>query len=190
MKVITILGSPKKNGKTAKALDLFEEKLISKGGVVERIHVTDYEMNGCLGCYSCVAKEDKPGCVQNDDILTILKKVVAADAVVYASPIYGFDFTAQIKPLLDRHLCLVTDFASPDMSSVIEGKPTLLLITCADATESNTDLAEKIFDRNFSGVLKSYVVGKYIVPFSAAPDFEKRADENADRMLKELLLLS
>ncbi|QTL99009.1 flavodoxin family protein [Iocasia frigidifontis] len=187
MKVITILGSPKKKGKTAKALDLFEEKIVSKGGIVERIHVVDYEMNGCQGCYFCQTKEDKPNCVQNDDVLLILKKIVAADAVIYASPIYGFDFTAQIKPLLDRHLCLVTDFATPNMSSVIKGKRTLLLITCADNSDDNADLVQEIFYRNFAGVLKTNIVGKYIIPFSAAPDFEERAQENADKMVKALL---
>lgn len=186
MKVITILGSPKKKGKTAKALDLFEEKISAKGGTVKRIHVADYKMNGCLGCYFCQTKEDKPGCVQNDDVLLILKKIVAADLVIYASPVYGFNFTAQIKPLLDRHFCLATDFATPNMSSVIEGKRVMLLLTCAGPAENNTDLAEEIFSRNFAGVLKCNIVGKYTLPFSAAPDFEKRAGENADMMVKGL----
>ena len=66
MKVVTILGSPKKNGKTAEALTMLEDTLISGGNEVERISVVDYMVNGCHGCGACMAKKDEPGCVQKD----------------------------------------------------------------------------------------------------------------------------
>ncbi len=49
MKVITILGSPKRYGKAAKALDMFEENLISQGHEVERVQLSEHIIKGCVG---------------------------------------------------------------------------------------------------------------------------------------------
>ena len=50
MKVMTILGSPKKKGNTAKVLGWLEEELEAQGNQVSRINITDREVRGCLGC--------------------------------------------------------------------------------------------------------------------------------------------
>lgn len=52
MKILTILGSPKKHGNTATVLKRFEE-LISPLHQVERINLRDYTIHGCLGCNVC-----------------------------------------------------------------------------------------------------------------------------------------
>jgi len=70
MKIITILGSPRKKGNTAKVLSMFEDK-VKKNHEVEHINITQYKVDGCLGCYKCKEKKDEPGCVQKDDALTI-----------------------------------------------------------------------------------------------------------------------
>ena len=54
MRVLAILGGPKKKGKTATALRMFEEKMKSAGNEVEEICTTDYKINGCLGCFACM----------------------------------------------------------------------------------------------------------------------------------------
>ncbi|MCG6879203.1 MAG: flavodoxin family protein, partial [Deltaproteobacteria bacterium] len=107
MKIVTILGSPKKKGNTGTVLSLLEDK-VKKEHEIERIHITQYNVGGCLGCYKCREKKDEPGCVQKDDALTIFEKMIQADAIVYASPLYCWSFTAQMKPLIDRHVCLVS----------------------------------------------------------------------------------
>jgi len=70
MKIITILGSPKKKGNTAKVLSMFEDK-VENNHEVERINVTNYNVGGCLGCYKCQERKGEPDCVQKDDALTI-----------------------------------------------------------------------------------------------------------------------
>ncbi len=144
MKILAILGSPKKSGNTAKVLSMFEEK-VGPDHEVERIHITQYKVGGCLGCYQCHEKRDEPGCVQKDDALLIFDKMIKADAIVYASPLYCWSFTSQLKPLIDRHVCLVTDFGTPDHDSFISGKPTALLVTCAGPIEGNCDAIRSIF---------------------------------------------
>ena len=60
MVTMTILGSPKKKGNTAKALDSFEE-LIEKNHVNDRLNLVDYDIRGCLGCGTCQEKPDEIG---------------------------------------------------------------------------------------------------------------------------------
>ena len=130
MKILTILGSPRKKGNTDKVLTMFEDN-VAENHDVERINITQYKVGGCLGCYTCKEKKDEPGCVQEDDALTILDKMIQADAIVYATPLYCWSFTSQIKPLIDRHFCLVSGEGTPDYDSLIAGKPAALLVTCA-----------------------------------------------------------
>ncbi|OQY43177.1 MAG: NADPH-dependent FMN reductase, partial [Desulfobacteraceae bacterium 4572_87] len=112
MKILTLLGSPKISGNTATVLSMFEENVKTEHEV-ERIHITQHKVGGCLGCMKCQAKKDAPGCVQKDDALTIFDKMIHADAIVYASPLYCWSFSSQIKPLIDRHVCLVSGYGTP-----------------------------------------------------------------------------
>ena len=52
MKVMTILGSPKRNGNTAKVLEQFES-FITNGHEVDRVDIASYHVKGCVGCYAC-----------------------------------------------------------------------------------------------------------------------------------------
>ena len=148
MKIAAILGSPKKNGNTAKVLSMFEEKVGDKHEV-ERIHITEYKVGGCLGCYKCREKKDEPGCVQKDDGLILFEKMIQADAIVYASPLYCWSFSSQLKPLIDRHVCLVSDYGTADHDSLISGKPAALLVTCAGPIAGNCDPIQGIFARHY-----------------------------------------
>ena len=168
MKIITILGSPKKNGNTAKVLSMFEDE-VGKNHEVERINIKQYKVGGCLGCYKCQERKDEPGCVQKDDALTIFEKMIRADAIVYASPLYCLSFTSQIKPLIDRHFCLVSGYGTPDHDSLLNGKPTALLVTCAGPVEGNCDAIQGIFN-GFSDYVKMMTKGNFILPFCTTPD--------------------
>ena len=168
MKIITILGSPRKKGNTAKVLSMFEDK-VEKSHEIERINITQYKVGGCLGCYKCKEKSSEPGCVQKDDALTIFEKMIQADVIVYASPLYCWSFTSQIKPLIDRHFCLVSGDGTPDHDSLLEGKPAALLVTCAGPIEGNCDAIQGIF-AGFADYLKLASKGNYILPFSTTPD--------------------
>jgi multimeric flavodoxin WrbA len=168
MKIITILGSPRNKGNTAKVLSMFEDN-VEKNHEVERINITQYKVGGCLGCLKCKEKKSEPGCVQKDDALTIFEKMIQADAIVYASPLYCWSFTSQIKPLIDRHFCLVSGDGTPDHDSLISGKTTALLLTCAGPIESNCDAIQRIF-AGFSDYLGLMAKGNFILPLCTTPD--------------------
>jgi multimeric flavodoxin WrbA len=106
MKVMTVLGSPRRNGNTAKVLGLFES-LIVDDHEMDRISIADSDVKGCTGCYACQEKPDEPGCVQKDDAVSIFERMMNSDVVVYASPLYCWSFSSQLKAFFDRHFCMV-----------------------------------------------------------------------------------
>ena len=185
MKVMTILGSPKRNGNTAKVLGQFES-LIANGHEVERIDIVDFNVKGCVGCYACQQTPDEPGCVQKDDAVSIFERMISSDVVIYASPLYCWSFSSQMKAFFDRHLCLVTGYGTPDYKSLLQGKRSALLVTCGGSVENNADLIQAIFER-MNNYCQADVIGKYVVPFCTTPDaIGPEAAKIAERMAADV----
>jgi multimeric flavodoxin WrbA len=170
LKVLCVLGSPKKNGNTAKVLSWVEEEFRVRGHSVEHIHLDSLHLEGCSGCHLCQRDPDELVCSRPDKGIEVFRKMVDADAVVYATPLYCWDFTAQMKPFIDRHLCLSAGNSDPATHrSHVEGKRVALLVTAADHEgEGNTDLISEIF-RRFSAYNKTEVAAELIVPFCTTP---------------------
>jgi len=184
MKIATIMGSPRIMGNTARVLQTFEE-MMEPNHTIDRINVTKYKLNGCIGCYKCTEHYDNIMCIQKDDCTAIFERMVDADAIVYASPLYWFSFSAQIKPLIDRHVCLIKGYGTPEFKSFIANKPVALLVTCDDVIENNADVIQTIFDRK-SAYCATRVVGKYIVADCATEGLlEKQAPEIAKTMAED-----
>ena len=184
MKVTTILGSPRKEGNTAKVLGWAEDELKNKGHEVGRINIVDRDIKGCLGCGTCQKVADEPGCVQDDDAISAFENMMTADALIYSSPLYCWGFSSQMKALIDRHFCLMTGYGTPEYKSLLDGKRTALLVTCAGPIENNADLIQDVFER-----LNNYgncsVVGKYVIPFCTTPDeLDDEALETAKKMAR------
>ena len=146
MKVTALLGSPKKNGNTAAVLEMVGKELDAHGDSLEVLHMKDYNVSPCHGCYSCQKNPDAPGCVQDDDSKEIFDKMIQSDAIIYATPLYMWGFAAQLKALIDRQMCLVRGFMTSDHRSFIEDKPAALLVTCGGPVQNNTESIQNSFD--------------------------------------------
>jgi multimeric flavodoxin WrbA len=162
MRVTTLLGSPRKYGNTAAVLEIFERLASQKQHSVERINVVDWTVGGCLGCDRCFETLDEPGCAQEDDAGWILEHILAADLVVYASPVYAWGFTAQFKALIDRHYCLVKWQEDKVAAALMVGKRTALLTTCGGDAAGNADLLQAAFER-LVAYLESRPAGIYVL---------------------------
>ena len=99
-KIVVIAGSPRRNGNSEKLADAFIKGAKEVGHQVEKVSVIDYEVKGCLGCNYCIQNEGE--CIQKDGMQTIYKKLYQADMVVFATPVYFFNMSAQIKAIIDR----------------------------------------------------------------------------------------
>ncbi|MDH3366081.1 MAG: flavodoxin family protein [Thermoplasmata archaeon] len=99
-KVLTINGSPRKDGNIDGMLSAAEEELKREGMEVERVFLADADVKPCDACDACY--DDAWSCPIEDDAIVILKKMVAADAILIGSPVYFGGVTAQLKALMDR----------------------------------------------------------------------------------------
>jgi multimeric flavodoxin WrbA len=170
MRVTSVLGSPRpKKGNTATVLGWVEDELRAQGHDVDRINIIDKKVNGCKECYTCQGNPDEPGCPQEDDAKEIFERLMASDAMLLASPLFCWGFSSQIKPLIDRHFCLVTDYGTPKWKSLLEGKRAGLLVTCAGPIEENADLVVQMFQR-LMDYAKISTPESLVIPFTTTPD--------------------
>ncbi|QJB57524.1 flavodoxin family protein [Pseudodesulfovibrio sp. zrk46] len=99
-KILIISASPRKNANSDILCDEFMRGAEEAGHEVEKIRLTERNINYCTGCCSCISK---PGtCVQNDDMNEIMAKLLAANVLVLASPVYFRSFNGQMKTFMDR----------------------------------------------------------------------------------------
>lgn len=101
MKQILILSSsPRRGGNSDMLCDEFLKGAAAAGHSVEKIFLKEKTINYCTGCSVC-SMYGKP-CPQRDDMAEILDKMVAADIIVMATPVYFYTMSAQMKTLIDR----------------------------------------------------------------------------------------
>lgn len=79
----------------------FAEGAKEAGHEVEVLHVGKMKIAGCLGCEYCHGKGEGT-CIQKDDMVKVMPAYKEADMIVYASPIYYFDMTAQLLAAMQR----------------------------------------------------------------------------------------
>ena len=131
-KVLILEGSPRKKGNSAILCEEFARGAAEAGCGVEILRVTGKKIAGCLGCNGCYRNGGE--CVQKDDMAEVREKMLAADVIVLASPIYYYSMTAQMKAVIDRTFAFYQQLA---------GKTFYSIITCAatDASFTETMLA-------------------------------------------------
>lgn len=104
MKITILNGSPRKEN-TAAMAEAFAEGAREAGHEVDILHVGQMKINGCLGCEFCHTKGEGK-CVQKDDMEKVMPAYFESDMLVYATPIYYFDMTAQMAAAMQRVYCI------------------------------------------------------------------------------------
>ncbi len=99
MKVLAILGSPRREGNTEILLDALICGAKEQGGEVEKLVLCDYNISPCIECETCSSTGE---CAIADDMQEIYLKLLTADAIVIASPIFFYSVTAVTKAFIDR----------------------------------------------------------------------------------------
>ncbi len=169
MKIVTIYGGPRPQGNTAAVLGWIEETLREEGHTVERFDLNELDIKGCQGCYACAGTLDAPGCVVRDDAQRILGAMVGADAIAYASPLYMWGVSGQLKLILDRGMSLVKDYMGPNYTSLVGGKKATLLVTCMGPIENNAEWARDQFVQ-YADYAKLDLIDPWILAGCSEPD--------------------
>jgi multimeric flavodoxin WrbA len=107
MKVVAINGSPRAAGNTSIMIEWCLDELHKEGVVTEVLRVGGEPVRGCKACGGCF-KTPEIKCVQDDLINVLIPKIVEADGVILASPVYFADLTPELKCVIDRvgYVCL------------------------------------------------------------------------------------
>ena len=139
MRIMTILGSPRRHGNTAKVLGWIEEQFQAGGHEVDSANILDYRVQGCGECMAC-KKGTVELCSIGDDANGLYQRMVAADLVLIAAPVFCWGFPAQIKGLIDRMFCMMDfDGEHPGVPR-LKGKWMGLLLTGGGQEANNADL--------------------------------------------------
>jgi multimeric flavodoxin WrbA len=102
MKILAIIGSPRRKGSGHKIVRMIEDRMKAMGDVeFSYLFLKDANLTPCTGCYTCIAKgEDK--CPLKDDRAAIEQMLLASDGVILSSPMYVLNVSGLMKNFIDR----------------------------------------------------------------------------------------
>ena len=115
-KVLILSGSPRKGGNSDYLCEKFMEGAREADNDVEKIFVSDKKIGYCRACYAC---RNTHICIIKDDMAEILGKIIDADVLVLASPVYFYSINAQIKTVLDRTLARWTELRDKEFYYIL-----------------------------------------------------------------------
>lgn len=101
MKVVAFNGSPRKSGNCELALNFIGEELRREAIDFEIVQVGNQSVHGCIACYNCL-QTGSGYCVQKDKVNEWIDKMVEADGILLASPVYYGGIAGTMKCFLDR----------------------------------------------------------------------------------------
>ena len=99
MNILGIMGSPRIKGNTDILLDKALEGAQSRGAEIEKIIIDKLNISPCKEYYGCL---NDGNCVIHDDMDGIYPRLLQADRLIVASPMFFYGITSQLKALIDR----------------------------------------------------------------------------------------
>lgn len=125
--VLVISASSRKGGNSDTLCDEFIRGAKEAGNTAEKVYLRDKTIHFCTGCGVC---NETSVCVQKDDAAEILEKMVSADVIVLATPVYFYTMDGQLKTMIDRTVPRYTE---------IRNKEFYYIITAADTENANLE---------------------------------------------------
>lgn len=135
MKILVLTGSPRKGGNSATLADNFIKGAEQAGHKVVRFDAAFKNVHPCIGCNKCGM--DGP-CIFQDDFNFVRENIVDADVVVFATPMYYFGISAQLKAVIDRFYAINGQIHRP--------KKAVLLMTYANTASSEAEPIKKHYE--------------------------------------------
>jgi multimeric flavodoxin WrbA len=169
--VVILLGSPRKDGNSAALAEKIAEGATAAGGQVQTFYLHGMKISPCRACEAC-HKPGAKGCVVQDDMQQLYPRLREAGAIVYASPIYWFTVSAQLKLAMDRCYALIT----PDGGYILKGKRIGLAFSFGgeDPFDSGCTNAIRTFQDAF-GFIGAEIVGMVYGSAGAAGDIKSNS---------------
>ncbi len=139
LKIAAVYASPRRSGNTAALLSAAMLGAEESGATVESIVLRDYRMSPCLEIYGC---KENGECAIRDDFQAVRDRILAADAIAVASPVFFYTVSAHLKIFMDRCQSLWVKKYWIDPQPAEKSRPTRKgLVIAAGATKG-----KKLFD--------------------------------------------
>ena len=160
---VVILGSPRKGNSEAIAMAIANEAK-AKGNTIKAYNIQ--QLKNAKGCYSCYGCKKAGKCVVKDDITPILDDIREADSIVFATPIYFGQPTAQFRAVQDRFFGYLGGDFKPNLAP---GKKAAIVVTCGSGIDGANKVADEIegMAKNFFGM---QIAGKIVKGGMMAPN--------------------
>ncbi len=115
--VLVLSASPRKGGNSDMLCDQFILGVEEAGHQAEKIFLRDKKINYCVACDVC--KNNGDVCDQDDDMAQVLEKMIAADVLVMATPVYFYTMDAQMKTLIDRTYARYMEISNKEIYFIV-----------------------------------------------------------------------
>lgn len=180
MKVIGFNASPRKEGNTAWALNKILESVKKHGAQTQIYHSSDLNIKACQGCLACKKKGE--GCVVNDDMQKIYADLKQADTIIFGSPVYMGQMSAQAKTFLDR-LFAMGEFL-PHFSPYFEGAVKKKMVIVFTQGNPDADRFKAYFDytKNTLSSLNNFDVKDMLIICGTRSESASEKKELPDRI--------
>lgn len=123
MNILILTGSPRKNGTSNLLLKNFLNGIDKEKNNIKRYDTAFLKIDGCNACYEC----ENGKCIKKDDMQDIYNDLLRADMIVFVTPIYYYNFSAQLKKVIDRFYAIDEELHTK--------KEVILLATACNAEE-------------------------------------------------------
>jgi len=100
-RVLVLAASPRKNGNSTILALKAAEGVKAEGGEADVVPIGHLKIAPCNACNSCITKPEA-GCVIKDDMQPLFQKIRNAQGIIFATPVYWFNMSAQMKLFIDR----------------------------------------------------------------------------------------
>ncbi|MBN1347532.1 MAG: flavodoxin family protein [Phycisphaerae bacterium] len=141
MKILAIQGSPRPEGHTQAVLDIVLDAAAQAGASTEVIQLSEYhDLSGCIECFACQQTPDAPGCVVEDDMQDVLHRLLGADVIVLATPVFCWSPSWYLKMMMDRCYCLFKFRGPNQVECLLEGKKLAAVISSGGPEGDGADL--------------------------------------------------
>jgi len=154
--VLGIVGSPRRGGNTDLLVSRVLEGAASAGAVTETLFLADLQIRECDGCHACWQGRK---CPKPDDMGDIYPRIIAADAIVFGTPVYWYGPTGLMKLLIDRFVY----FNCPENRVKIAGKRVAVVVPFEDTDAETVRPLLEFFEKSFA-YLELTLAGRLIVP--------------------------
>ena len=188
MKTIALVGSPRKKGNTDILTDTFLEGAASGGADTKKFFLNELEINQCRGCFRNCMLNDEVACPMfDDDMGMLLKEIISADLVLFASPLYCGTYTAIMAKFFERCLPLIsleivgvpgTREGVKWRGNPVQGKKTVIALVQDLVYPQVGELAFQVFEKNVSSTYKMEILEKiHVVDVRDKGDIRKKQPE-------------